>query len=88
VCVCVREREREKDHQDAHYFLYLFHLSYPVHVSNKQFDHQAITSVRSAYSILHAAVVIKIMLIIYIYIVTESINIFVFCNVGFLKCYI
>ena len=36
------------------YFLYLFQLYCPLHVSNEQVHHQEVTSVHAAYSVFHA----------------------------------
>jgi hypothetical protein len=51
-----QEHMREKDQQDAPLSYYSFQLNYPLHVSNKQVDHQEVISVHAAYSIYHASI--------------------------------
>jgi hypothetical protein len=65
--------------------LAMVHLSCPLHVSNKQVHHHEATSVHATYSIFHAKIMLKIMWIVYIYIVIESIDIFMYFNAGFSK---
>jgi len=67
------------------YFLCLFQLHYPLNFSKKQVYHQEVTSVHAAYSIFHAEIMLKIMLIVYIYSAIKSINIFMYRNARFSK---